>query len=52
MTEYIVRLERCGIPAHDAIRIWYTMLRDFDLEALEEYIRSLEDECYVGRIQP
>ena len=47
MSEYMERLERCGISAYDACQIIRAMLKDYDIDALEELTASIEVECYV-----
>ena len=46
MNEYVIRLERIGIAAHEAYRIVYDFLKNFGYDALDAYIESLEEEYY------
>lgn len=48
MTDYICRLERIGIAAHEAYRIVFDFLKNFGVVALEDYITEMERDCYVG----
>ena len=48
MENYIRRLERVGVSAHEAYRIVFDFLKNFGIEVLEEYIAELESETYVG----
>ena len=51
MGDYIARLERTGMAAHEACRLVFDFLKNFYSEELEEFILEREGECYVGRIQ-
>ena len=51
MNEYIERLVRCGIAIHDAVRLYYSFIREFGITALEEYLVSLEGDSYVAGIE-
>ena len=51
MNEYIERLVRCGIAIHDAVRLYCSFLKEFDLTALEDYLVSLEGDSYVAGIE-
>ena len=51
MGDYIARLERTGMSAHEACRLVFDFLKNFTHEELEEFILEREDECYVDRIQ-
>ena len=48
---YIERLHRCGISVSEAARTVYDMQKNFGWAELEEYIRSMEADCYVDKIQ-
>lgn len=40
LCDYTTRLERCGIAAHNAVRICCDFLKEFSGEDLEEFIYS------------
>lgn len=48
MYEYIGRLERIGVSAHEAYQIVFDFLKNFGVDALELYITDMERERYVG----
>ena len=50
MGDYIARLTRTGMAAHEACRLVFDFLKNFSIKELEEFISEREDECYVGRL--
>lgn len=46
MREYVERLMRCGYPVDEAYRTVYCMIKDFGTVGLEDFIASLERDCY------
>lgn len=44
------RLHRCGFPMHAAYRTVCDMLKNFGLDALLEFVESVERETYVAAI--
>ena len=50
MNEYIERLTRTGMSAHEAYRLVFDFLKNFSLKELEEFIKERECEVYVDRI--
>lgn len=47
----IDRLRRCGYSASDATCTAQDMIKNFGYEGLDDYVRSLEDDVYVDRVQ-
>lgn len=43
---YIDRLESCGYPRHRAMRIVYDFLKDYDRDALEDFLTSIEKDKF------
>ena len=50
MQEFITRLVHCGYSPSDAYSTCRSFIREFNMHDLEEFILSLERECYVVRI--
>ena len=50
INNYIQRLQRCGYSASDATRMAQDMHKNFGLIGLEEYVKSVEEDTYVGKI--
>lgn len=49
--KFIERLNRCGISMSEATRTAYDIQKNYGWDALEEYVESIEEDTYVGRIQ-
>ena len=52
MNEYIERLKRCGYSPSEAMRIVQDFYLKFDEAHLNAFIKSVEEDVYVGAIQP
>jgi len=50
MREYIDRLMRCGFSADRAYSICQDFGKNLPLIELENFIQSIERDCYVDRI--
>jgi len=48
--DYVIRLECCGIAAHDALRLVCDFEREYSREELEAFIKSLEEDLYVDKV--
>jgi len=51
LNEYIERLKRCGYSISEATRVAYDMHKNFGLKGLSEFVLSVEEDTYVGRVQ-
>lgn len=51
MEEYIERLKRLGYSSSDAYTIMYDFFKNYSEMELEDYIRQMESDVYVGRVQ-
>ncbi len=51
LNNYIQRLQRCGYSAYEATRTANDMQKNFGLNGLEEYVKSLEEDTYVYHLQ-
>lgn len=50
MEEYIERLKRFGYSDNQAYTIIYDFFKNYSETDLEEYIKSVESDVYVGKI--
>ena len=50
MREYIDRLIRCGLSAHEAHSVCYNMIKEFGEAELEVYINTIECSVYGGPV--
>lgn len=51
LENFIERLKRCGFNISEATRICYDMHKNYGVNGLEEYVRSVEEDCYVDNVQ-
>lgn len=47
MSDFINRLNRCGMPMHEAYRTAWDFVKCFGEKALEEFVKDVEANCYV-----
>ena len=47
MNDYVARLIRTGMSAHEALRLVFDFLKNFTVAELEEFIEEQECEAYV-----
>ena len=52
INNYIQRLQRCGYNASEATRTAYDMRKNFGYTGLDDYVKSVEDDVYVDKLQP
>lgn len=50
INKFIERLNRCGISMSDATRTAYDIQKNYGWDALEEYVKSIEEDTYVDRV--
>lgn len=50
MNVFAERLHRCGFPMHVAYRTACDMLKNYGLDALREFVESVERGCYVAAV--
>jgi len=51
MERYIKRLIRCGYSADRAYCVCYDFAKNLPLIELENFIESIERDCYVDRME-
>lgn len=49
--DYVIRLECCGIAAHNAVMIVFDFEKNYSGDDLEAFIRSIEEDSYVDQLQ-
>ena len=52
INNYIDRLKRCGFSISEATRISYDMQKNYGWDGLEDYVKSIEEDTYVDKLQP
>lgn len=50
MNDYVERLTRVGMSAHEAFRFVFDFWKNFTVAELEEFVTDMERDAYVGRI--